>query len=79
MNKIEKLLRKISEIDRKKLLELLEILLGGGKKMRFIKIKNTDFYRLRYAKFRIIFHKESGNIVVDSIKIRNENIYKNIN
>ena len=78
MNKIEKLLKKISKKDREALFGLLDSILRSDNKIKTIKIKNTDFYRLRYGKFRIIFHKEDGNIVIDSIKMRNENTYKNL-
>jgi mRNA-degrading endonuclease RelE of RelBE toxin-antitoxin system len=72
MNEIEKLLRKISGKDRERLLEITEKLVKGDKALKFEKIKNTDFYRIRSGKFRIIFHKENGEFVVDGIKMRNE-------
>ena len=78
MNKIEKLLRKISKKDREGLLELLDKLLNNNKKVKYIKIKNTDFFRLKYKQFRIIFHKEGKNIIIDSIKMRNKNTYRNL-
>lgn len=78
MNKIEKLLRKISKKDRERLLEILEKLVEGDKTLRFEKIKNTDFYKLHSGKFRIIFHKEKGQIVIDGIKLRDENTYKRL-
>lgn len=76
MNEIEKLLRKISKKDRKRLLEIAERLVNGNKALRFEKIKNTDFYRIRAGKFRIIFHKENGEYVIDGIKMRNESTYE---
>ncbi len=79
MDKIEKLLRKISKSDRKRLLEIINLLLEGKKAgLNIQKIKNTDFYRLRSGRFRIIFHLDGQNkeVVVDSIKLRNENTYK---
>ena len=78
MNKIEKLLRKISENDRRKLLELIKFILNNEKKLKVVKIKKSDFFRVRYGKFRIIFHKENKEIIIDSIKSRNENTYKNL-
>ena len=78
MDKIEKLLRKISGKDREKLLNLVDSLLKGDKKIKSVKIRNTDFFRVRSGKFRIIFHKESGGVIIDSIKLRNENTYKTI-
>ncbi len=78
MNKIEKLLLKVSEKDRKNLLKVLEAIISGDQNLKIIKIKNTDFFRLRFKKFRIIFHKENNEIIIDSIKLRNENTYKNL-
>lgn len=75
MDKIAKLLKKISASDRELLLNLLQRLIAGDKDLRFIKLKNSDFYRLRHGNFRIIFHKAKG-IVIDSIKLRNDNTYK---
>lgn len=77
MNEIEKLLRKISKRDRERLLEIVEKIVKGDKALRFEKIKNTDFYRIRSGKFRIIFHKENGRPVIDGIKMKNESTYKN--
>lgn len=77
MNKIEKLLRKISKKDRENLLETVELLLDNDKQLKLVKIKNTDFFRVRHGNFRIIFHKEGGDIIVDSIRMRNDNTYNN--
>jgi mRNA-degrading endonuclease RelE of RelBE toxin-antitoxin system len=78
MNKIEKLLLKISEKDRINLLRVLGIIVSGGDDLKIIKIKNTDFFRVRFKQFRIIYHKENGEVIIDSIKLRNENTYKNL-
>lgn len=77
MDKIAKLLRKISEQDRRNLLAIIQGLIDGDKSLAVVKIKNTDFYRLRYKNFRIIFHK-ANEIVIDSIKLRNDNTYKHL-
>ena len=77
MDKIQKLLRKISKKDREKLLELVERLLGGDRQgLNIKKVINSEFYRLRSGGFRIIFHKEDKNIIIDSIRLRNEKTYK---
>ena len=78
MDKIEKLLRKISNKNRKKLLNLITLIVSNDEKLKIVKIKNTDFFRVKYGDFRIIFHNEDGNAVIDSIKLRNENTYKNL-
>jgi len=76
MDKIRKLLNKISKKDREKLEELLVQLMSGAKKLKIIKIKNTDFYRVRHGNFRIIFHKEKKVVIIDSIRMRNERTYR---
>ena len=77
MDKIEKLLRKISKKDRTALQFLIEELLGGGKNLNTKKLQDSDFYRLRKGKFRIIFHyNRKKEIIIDSIKLRRENTYK---
>lgn len=76
MDKIDKLLRKISEKDRQRLLGIVEKLVKGEiKKLNARKVTNSDFYRLRSGRFRIIFHYEAREIIVDSIKLRNETTY----
>jgi mRNA-degrading endonuclease RelE of RelBE toxin-antitoxin system len=77
MDKISKLLQKITKSERALLLNLIERLMAGDKTLRFIKLKNSDLYRLRHGKFRIIFHREDV-IIIDSIKLRNDNTYKNL-
>jgi mRNA-degrading endonuclease RelE of RelBE toxin-antitoxin system len=76
MDKIQKLLMKISSNDRQKLLETVKKLISGDKVLDIKKIKNTDFYRTKSGKFRIIYHKEKDEIIIDSIKMRNEKTYK---
>jgi len=77
MNKIEKLFRKISKKDRDSLLSILELIITGKtKSLDLIKLKDTDMYRVRHGDYRIIFHYESKEVVIDSIKLRNENTYK---
>ena len=79
MDKIEKLLRKISGQDRQKLLEVTEKLIRREVKgLSVKKITNSDFYRLRSGRFRIIFHYEKKEVIIDSIKLRNENTYRRL-
>lgn len=80
MEKIEKLFRKISKKDRVKLLALINKLLDRNKStnLEMEKLKDSDFYKIRQGDFRIIFHYESDNeVIIDSIKLRNEKTYKN--
>ncbi len=78
MDKIEKLFRKLIPKDREALLLLLERLLGSDKNLNIVKIVNTDFFRIKQGKFRIIFHREGERVVVDSVRLRDDNTYKNL-
>lgn len=79
MDKIEKLLRKISQKDRKRLLKIIELLISKRTtNLNISKIKNSDFFRLRSGQYRIIFHKEQKEVIIDSIKIRNEKTYQGL-
>ncbi len=74
---IEKLFRKIRKQDREMIAELINKLINGDKKgLDIVKIKNTDFYRAKKGNFRIIYHLEKKEIIIDSIKLRNENTHK---
>ncbi|MBL7156055.1 MAG: hypothetical protein ISS87_00425 [Candidatus Pacebacteria bacterium] len=73
VSKVEKLLRKVAKKDRKRLLEIMkELKQDDRKNLNVKKIKNTNFYKLRSGRFRIIFHYNENEIVIDSIKLRNE-------
>ncbi len=77
MDKIEKLLRKIDKKEREQLITAIEGFVKGEKKnLKIKKIKNSDFYRLRKGRFRIIFHYYKREIIIDSIKMRKEDTYK---
>jgi len=79
MDKIEKLFRKISRSDREKLLKIIKQLVKGDlQNLNVKKIRNTNFYRIRSGRYRIIFHYEPGTkgAVIDSIKLRDEKTYK---
>lgn len=76
MDRLEKLFRKISIKDKNRLDSLVEQLLSGGKGLNIKKLEKSDFYRCRKGRFRIIFHYEQGDIIIDSIRLRNESTYK---
>jgi len=79
MDKIKKLLQAISMKDREKLLDIIERLLKCEKiGLNIIKIKKTDFFRLKTGRFRIIFHIEKNQIIIDSIRLRDNNTYKKL-
>ena len=78
MRKIEKLLDKLNKKERVSLLEAIKILFSEtAERLDVKKIKSTNFYRLRTGRFRIIFHRNGEKIIIDDIRIRNENTYKN--
>jgi mRNA-degrading endonuclease RelE of RelBE toxin-antitoxin system len=78
-DKIEKLFKKITAKERSILSGILQCLIAGEKKdLNIVKIVNSDLYRLKKGRFRIIFHYESKEVIVDSIRIRNEDTYKKL-
>ncbi|MFH1187899.1 MAG: type II toxin-antitoxin system RelE/ParE family toxin [bacterium] len=78
MNEIEKLFRKISKKDRVALQNVIENLLNKKQNTNIKKLQGSDFYRIRKGNFRIIFHYDlKKEIIIDSIRVRNENTYKN--
>ncbi|MBU3964433.1 hypothetical protein KJ562_01740 [Patescibacteria group bacterium] len=79
MKGIEKLLKKINKQDRQRLLEFIEKLIQGeGKGLNIRKVTDSDFYRSRSGRFRIIFHYENKEIIIDSIKLRDKNTYRRL-
>jgi mRNA-degrading endonuclease RelE of RelBE toxin-antitoxin system len=77
MDKIQKLFLKISQPDRQRLLFIIEKLINKDHHgLNIIEIKNTNFYRIRSGKFRIIYHQENQEIIIDAIRTRNEKTYK---
>ena len=78
MDHIVKLFKKISKKDRDALKSLILLLQDAKerKKLNIKKLQNSDFYRARKGRFRVIFHIEGKSVVIDSIKLRNENTYK---
>lgn len=80
MNKIEKLLRKISKKDRDALYIVIEEIISGKDitHLKPIKLEGLELYRVRKGNFRIIFHKEGSTYVIDSIKLRDDATYTNL-
>lgn len=78
MRDIEKLLRKISKRDRKALLTVIEMLIEKKHSgLAVKKLQGSDFYRVRKGAFRIIFHYgKNKEIIIDSIRLRSEDTYK---
>lgn len=77
VDKIKKLLLKLSKKDNEKIRELSRKLINGEiKGLDIVKVVNSDFYRLKSGRFRIIYHFEDNAVIIDSIKLRNEKTYK---
>jgi len=79
MDEIEKRLQKVTTKEKITLLAIIDKLLENNLSgLDIKKLKGTDFYRARCGRYRIIFHKEKDTkeIIVDAIKLRNENTYK---
>ena len=79
MNEIEKLFRKISGKDRTALQSFVEKVLNKEIGLNIKRLSNSDLYRARKGRFRIIFHyNEKKEAIIDSIQLRNENTYKGL-
>ena len=79
MDNIEKLFRKITAKERALLSEISEKLINGETDgLNIKKLSCSDFYRLRKGVFRIIFHRENGVPVIDSVRLKNEKTYRDL-
>lgn len=77
MNHTEKLFRKINKKDREILLKTLNLILARNlEELKAIKLSVSDFYRVRKGNFRIIFHYEGEETIIDAVRLRNEGTYK---
>lgn len=77
MREIEKLFRKISKKERDLLTGIIDTLAKKDHKGLVIKkLEQSDFYRLRKGNFRIIFHYDSEEVVVDAVRLKGEDTYK---
>ena len=80
MDATEKLFRKISKSERALLNKLSDELQIPAlrKKMSVTKLEGSDFFRVRKGRFRIIFHFEKDEVIIDSIRLRNEKTYRDL-
>ena len=78
MNKIEKLFKRMGKKERVVLVDGISKLIAGKKSQSIKKIRSTNFYRLRIGNFRIIFHRENSDFIIDDIRLRNEKTYKGL-
>lgn len=78
MDKIEKLLAKLSNKERKKIKEtLVKLQKGTAAGLDIKKLKNrTDVFRIRIGDLRVIYRTEKEQLVILAVSRRNENTYK---
>jgi len=75
MNDIEKLLSKVSPQDKIRLVLAIDATKSGM--LTGVKMKGSNFYKVRVGHFRIIYSiKENGRVVVDEVRRRNEKTYR---
>ncbi len=79
MDKLIKLLKKLSSKERKRLEETLAVLISGDTSTLDIKkLKGVDdVYRARVGALRVIFQKQNKEIRILEISRRDEGTYKN--
>ncbi len=78
MDKLGKLLKRLSPKEREHLEEILVVLLSG--KVSSLDIKKLkgveDVYRVRGGTLRVIFQKNDDTLQILEVSRRNENTYK---
>ena len=81
MDKLQKLLKRVSREDRVLILETINQLHNGNTdNLSIVKLSGEDkSYRVRVKHYRIIFHYDAfGDVSIDRVRKRNENTYKNL-
>ncbi|MDP3900699.1 MAG: hypothetical protein Q8Q23_06515 [bacterium] len=79
MNKAQKVIKKLSKKDKTILDEAIANLVSGNTgRLNIQKIVGTSVYRMRVRKVRVIFHYQNGEVVIDQVRDRSENTYKNL-
>ncbi len=81
MDRIQKLFSRLPKKERLQLQSFIDALMHDDlfKKTHIQKLKGGDLFRARKGRFRIIFHHDQiRDIVVDSIKVRNESTYRDL-
>ena len=80
MDRVAKLLRKVSVKDRKKLLLALKQLQQRNfKGLNRKKLKGYDcIYRIRIGNYRIIYFDDGQELLVKHLKQRNERSYRDV-
>jgi mRNA-degrading endonuclease RelE of RelBE toxin-antitoxin system len=77
MDKIKKLLRRLSPSEREAVEKLIKAILAGATKGLNLKklIGHRNIYRVRSGSIRIVFLKESSNIRILEISRRSDTTY----
>lgn len=80
MDKLEKILRKLTPDDRLRIKKVIEMILAGqGDQLDFIPIKGDDnLYRVRVGDLRIIYRGKGNEIRIVHIARRNEKTYRDL-
>lgn len=79
MDKIEKLFRKTNSKDRLKIEDIIQQLVSDKvESLDMKKVSSASFYRVRHGKYRIIFKYEENRIIIKTVRIKDENTYKNL-
>ncbi len=78
MDELTKLFRKVTPKDRTQLLAYSKQLEESTDGFNVKKLKGSDFYRARKGRWCFIFHYEDKEIVIDSIRLRDEKTYRDV-
>lgn len=79
MNEHEKLFRKLNKKHRGQLEELVGNLVAKNfQGIDVVKLSGHEKYRARKGWFRIVFHYKNNLPIIDRIRLRNEDTYKNL-
>lgn len=77
MDKLKKLLQKISTRDRQRLEKIIDQLLAGKlENFKIKKVKSKNCFRIRSGRFRILFRVSKNKVMILDIKLRDEGTYK---
>jgi mRNA-degrading endonuclease RelE of RelBE toxin-antitoxin system len=78
MDELQKLFRKLTKKERAQLADYAEALQESTEGFNVTKLKGSEFYRARKGRWRFIFHYEGKDIVIDSIRLRDEKTYRDV-
>lgn len=80
MDKLKKLLSRISERDRQELQAIIFLIMKNDLALLSVKkvSGHQNVFRVRSGRYRVIFKKEEPMPCILDVRLRNENTYKNI-